>query len=60
MANFIPKTYKKEQITVRLELETLALIDEISRENGLSRSELINQCVEYALKNMRSESEIKA
>ena len=57
MPNFIPKTYKKEQITVRLDLELLALIDKISRENGLSRSELINQCVEFAVENIQADSE---
>ena len=55
MANFIPKTYKKEQITVRLDMDMIVLIDEISRKNGLSRSELINQCVEYAIENMQVE-----
>jgi len=52
MKNFIPKSYKKEQITIRLDIKTLARLDQISKANELSRSELINQCVDYALENM--------
>lgn len=58
MANFIPKPYKTEQITIRLPLERLEQVDEIAARYDLSRSAFINQCVEYALENFR-EMEIK-
>ena len=35
MSNVILKIYKKEQITVRLETNILAMIDEISRKTDL-------------------------
>ena len=58
MANFIPKPYKTEQITIRLPLDKLAQVDEIAAKYDLSRSAFINQCVDYALENLL-EMEIK-
>lgn len=52
MESFIPTSCKKEQVTIRLDIKTLSLIDQISKNNGISRSELINQCVDFALQNM--------
>ena len=62
MANFIPKPYKTEQITIRLPLDRLAQVDELATKYNLSRSAFINQCVDYALENllemgMKSEEE---
>ena len=58
MANFIPKPYKTEQITIRLPLDRLAQVDELATKYNLSRSAFINQCVDYALENLL-EMEIK-
>lgn len=52
MKNFIPKAYQKEQITVRIDVNAIEKIDLISEKMKLSRSELINQCVIFALENM--------
>ena len=52
MANFIPKPYKTEQVTIRLPLELLAQVDEVANKYDLSRSAFINQCVEYALNEL--------
>ena len=52
MANFIPKPYKTEQVTIRLPLELLAQVDEVASRYDLSRSAFINQCVEYALNDL--------
>lgn len=52
MANFIPKPYKTEQVTIRLPLELLAQVDEVAGKYDLSRSAFINQCVEYALNDL--------
>lgn len=52
MANFIPKPYKTEQITIRLPMDKLEQIDDIAGKYNLSRSAFINQCVDYALDNL--------
>ena len=52
MAEFIPKQYKKEQCTIRMEREMLEQIDRLAGEYKLSRSDFINQCVVFALEHM--------
>lgn len=52
MANFIPKQYKKEQTTIRMNFQKLEKIDKLAAYYNLSRSEFINQCIDYALENM--------
>lgn len=56
--NFIPKTYQKDQITVRLNVTAIEKIDKIAAAMKLSRSELINQCVEFALENMSDKQDL--
>lgn len=50
--DFIPKQYKKDPITIRIEFEKLERIDGLSAKYNLSRSEFINQCIDYAIDNM--------
>lgn len=52
MKDFIPKPYKKEAITIRFDHDLLEELARISNQYGLSRNELVVQCVEYALKNL--------
>jgi len=52
MANFIPKQYKKEPVIFRVTSDKLELIDKSANKYNLSRSEFINQCVDFALENM--------
>ncbi|MBC8530626.1 ribbon-helix-helix domain-containing protein [Gehongia tenuis] len=52
MKNFIPKAYKKEPITIRICCEKVELIDHLAYQCDISRSEFINQCIDYALENM--------
>ena len=52
MAEFIPKQYKKEQFTIRMEQKMLADVDSLAAEYGLSRSEFIVQCVCFAMEHM--------
>ena len=52
MADFIPKQYKKEQITIRIGFEKLDNIDRLAETYNLSRNEFINQCIDYAVKHM--------
>lgn len=53
---FIPKTYKKQQISIRIDQDMLNKIDELSEKNEISRSELINQCINYALDKISDNS----
>jgi len=52
MPNFIPKQYKKEPVTIRVSLDKLAEIDRRAAEYDLSRSEFINQCIDYAMEHI--------
>ena len=52
MAEFIPKQYKKEQFTIRMDREMLKRVDQLAEEYQLSRSDFINQCVYFALEHM--------
>lgn len=53
MSDFIPKQYKKEPITIRIDFEKLARIDEKSAAFNMSRSEFINQCIDYAMEHIK-------
>ena len=56
MAEFIPKQYKKEQFTIRMEKDMLTQVDDLAGKYNLSRSEFIVQCVCFAIEHMpRSE-----
>ena len=47
MSKFIPKQYKKEPITLRIDIEKLKEIDRLAAQYDLSRSAFINQCIDY-------------
>ena len=53
MDNFIPKPYKKDPITIRIDVEKLARIDELARQYNTNRSEFINRCIDFAMENMK-------
>ena len=57
MSKFIPKQYKKEPITLRIDIEKLKEIDRLAAQYDLSRSAFINQCIDYSIEHMRSDSE---
>lgn len=52
MPKFIAKKPEKEVISVRIDREVLSVVDEKATDIGISRNELINQMIEYALSNM--------
>ena len=52
MEAFIPKQYKKEQFTIRMEQQMLSEVDALAAEYHLSRSEFVVQCVRFAMENM--------
>ncbi len=54
MSNFIPKRYKKEQTTIRIDIEKMKRLDALAASYNMSRNEFINQCIDYALEQMDS------
>ena len=58
MAGFIPRNYTKQQVTVRIDENTLKRVDELAAQLKISRSDLVNQCIEYALKQMETDKNI--
>jgi len=54
MSDFIPKQYKKDPITIRINFQKLEKIDRLAATYNVSRSEFINQCIDYALEHMPS------
>lgn len=52
MGKFIARKPEKEVISLRISIDTLREIDDKSSTIGISRNELINQMINYALANM--------
>lgn len=52
MAKFIAHKPEKEVISMRISTDTLKIVDDKAAEIGISRNELINQMIQYALDNM--------
>lgn len=56
MAKFQPtkKTNLNDKIviSIRLNLEKVEELDKIANKTDISRNQLINQCIDYALKNI--------
>lgn len=53
MNEFKPIKQEKTVISIRLDIDMLKSIDELSAETDISRNELIVQCIGYALKNYK-------
>ena len=47
------KKFEKEVISMRISTEILEKIDAKAASIGISRNEFINQCISFALANMR-------
>ncbi|MCL2884359.1 MAG: hypothetical protein FWF49_02585 [Oscillospiraceae bacterium] len=54
MADFIPKSYKKEPVTIRMSFQKLETVDKQAAKYNMSRSEFVNQCIDYAMEHMPS------
>lgn len=52
MVKFIPTKSEKIVISIRIENEKIEKIDEIANKIDISRNELINQCLDFALNNL--------
>lgn len=55
MLKFVPKKSEKEIISIRIPKDLLALLDQKSVQAAISRNELINQCIEFALQHIEIE-----
>ncbi len=53
MEEFKPTKTEKTVISIRLDVNMLKNIDEISVKTDISRNEFIVQCIDYAIKNMK-------
>jgi len=52
MKEFKPIKQEKTVISIRLDVDMLKTIDDLSNKVDISRNELIIQCIEYALNNL--------
>ncbi len=52
MPKFVPKKPEKDVISMRISVDTLQEIDKRAAKFEISRNELINQMIDYALANM--------
>lgn len=52
MPKFVARKPEKEVISMRISSDTLKEIDSMAAAVGISRNELINQMIQYALSNM--------
>lgn len=52
MGKFVARKPEKEVISMRIASDMLKTIDIKAAEIGISRNELINQMIQYALENM--------
>ena len=52
MAKFVARKPEKEVISMRISTDTLQILDDKAADIGISRNELINQMILFALANM--------
>ena len=52
LAKFVAQKPEKEVISMRISTDTLHVLDNKAAEIGISRNELINQMILFALANM--------
>lgn len=60
MVKFIPSKSEKIVISIRMETEKINKIDDIATKIDISRNELINQCLDFALENLEFNKEKKS
>ncbi len=56
MEKFTPQKPEKEVISIRISSVMLSEVDRIASNADMSRNELINQCIEFALQNIDTDS----
>ena len=58
MAKFVARKPEKEVISMRISSDVLRIVDEKAAAIDISRNELLNQMILYALANMEEDNEI--
>ena len=56
MSKFVARRPEKDVISMRIPTETLRILDDKADKIGISRNELINQMILFALANMEEPS----
>lgn len=59
LPKFVARKPEKEVISMRISTEVLNTVDDKAAKIGISRNELINQMIQYALDNMDDNEETK-
>ncbi len=54
LEKFVARKPEKEVISMRISIDTLRLLDKKADLAGISRNELINQMIQFALDNMEN------
>ena len=57
LSKFVAHKPEKEVISMRISTDTLKILDDKAAQIGISRNELINQMITFALKNMEEPTE---
>ena len=57
MAKFVARKPEKEVSSMRISTDTLRLVDDKAAAVGISRNELINQMIAFALDNMDDDAD---
>ena len=57
LAKFVARKPEKEVISMRISTDTLQILDDKASSIGISRNELINQMILFALANMEESPE---
>lgn len=53
MKEFRPLKTEKTVISIRLDVDMLKTVDNLSAKTDISRNEFIVQCIDYVLKNLK-------
>lgn len=56
MKDFVPRRTEKEVISIRIDSDTLKVIDAAAERSKISRNEFINQCIQFALSHLSMEN----
>ena len=57
VAKFVVRKPEKEVISMRISTDTLKLLDDMAAKSDISRNELINQMILFALEHMDGSDE---
>ena len=57
MKEFKPIKQEKVVISIRINSDTLKLVDDCSYKSDISRNEFIVQCIDYALEHLKKDNQ---